>query len=67
MSAFTERLATKNPLETHPATLECAVFLDGFRCVLGATWGKTAMLAQKRAQYQLISANDGEKNFFHGQ
>jgi len=45
MSAFTERLTTKNPLETHPATLECAVLLDGFRCVLGATWSEAAMLA----------------------
>lgn len=66
MPACTERLTTNNPLETHPATLECAVPPDGFRGVLGATWSEAAMLAQKWAQYQLISTNDSKKNFFHG-
>lgn len=66
MPALTEWLAAKYPFESQPAAFQCTVLSDGLRCVLGATGRETAMLAQKRAQNELIGANDGEQNLFHG-
>jgi hypothetical protein len=65
MSAFTKGLTTQDSLESHPATPGRAVFPDRFGSVLGTTGCKTAVLAQKGAQDQLVSADERQKNLFH--
>jgi len=66
MTTFTKWLATKYSFNTQPTALECTILSDGFRRVSGAAWCKAAILAKKRAENQLICANNGEKNFVHG-
>jgi len=63
--AFTKGLATENSFESHPATPGSAIFPDRLCGVLGTAWCKPAMLAQERAQDQLVGADDGQQNFFH--
>jgi len=65
MPAFTKRLATNDSFETQPTALEGTVFADGLCCVLGTAGREPAMLAQKRAQNQLVGTNDGEENLIH--
>jgi len=65
MPAFTKRLATENSFQTQPTALGCAILLDGFRGVVGTTRRETAMLSEKGAQNELVSANNREKNLSH--
>ncbi len=65
MPAFTKRLTANYSLKTQPTAASSAVFSDGLLGILRATRCKPAMLTQKRAQNELISANHGKKYLLH--
>jgi len=54
VATFTKRVAAANPFDRQPGTPQRAMPADGLGCVLGATWRKPAMVAQKGAEQQLI-------------
>lgn len=65
VTTFAEGVTASDTFDSQPATPGGSMFLDGFGGVLRATGRKAAMLTQKGAQHELISANNGLQNLSH--
>jgi hypothetical protein len=64
--AFVPRVAAPDTADGKPTAFECAVLLNGLFGVVRTGGVETAIAPQQRAEDQLVSTDDEDKEVFHG-